>query len=126
VIYQAWKNGARFDAWQDQFNFSAWQKAFESLHLDPSFYTHRTRPTDEIFPWDHIDTGVSKKFLWRDFLMSKQEQTREDCRTGCFACGILPTYAQLRRENPGESWCCPEVKTPRRAKKQHAAGEAVG
>jgi radical SAM family uncharacterized protein len=126
VIYQAWKNGARFDAWQDQFNFSAWQKAFESLHLDPSFYTHRTRPTDEIFPWDHIHTGVSKKFLWRDFLMSKQEQTREDCRTGCFACGILPTFAQLRRENPGESWCCPEVKTPRKAKKQHAAGEAVG
>jgi radical SAM family uncharacterized protein len=126
VIYQAWKNGARFDAWQDQFNFSAWQKAFEFLQLDPSFYTHRARPTDEIFPWDHIHTGVSKKFLLRDFLMSKQEQTREDCRTGCFACGILPTYAQLRRENPGESWSCPEIKTPRKAKKQQAAGEAVG
>ena len=43
VVYQAWKNGARFDAWQDQFNFNAWTDAFESAHLDPSFYTHRAR-----------------------------------------------------------------------------------
>jgi radical SAM family uncharacterized protein len=117
VILQAWKNGARFDAWQDQFDFSAWQKAFELLHLDPSFYTHRTRHMDEVFPWDHIHTGVRKKFLMQDFLMSQQDQTREDCRKQCFACGILPTYSELRRQNPGDSWCCPEVKTPHRAKK---------
>jgi radical SAM family uncharacterized protein len=126
VILQAWKNGARFDAWQDQFDFSAWQKAFEYLHLDPTFYTHRARTTDEVFPWDHIHTGVRKKFLLQDFLMSQQNQTREDCRGQCFGCGILPTYIQLRRQNPGESWCCPEIKTPPQPKKHQEASEPIG
>ena len=121
VVYQAWLNGARFDAWQDQFNFTAWTKAFESAQLDPSFYTHRPRSQDEVFPWDHISTGVRKKFLLQEFLLSKDDVTRMDCRSQCFACGILPTYADLRRDNPGASWSCPEVKSPSRIKATHAS-----
>jgi radical SAM family uncharacterized protein len=116
VIYQAWKNGARFDAWQDQFNFEAWIRAFESSHLDPAFYTHRPRSSDEVFPWDHISTGVRKKFLLQDFQLSLENQTRLDCRSNCYACGILPTFADLRREYPGASWSCPQVKSPSRIK----------
>ena len=116
VVYQAWKNGARFDAWQDQFNFSAWQNAFEFVHLDPTFYTHRLRALDEVFPWDHISTGVRKKFLLQDFLMSRESKTRLDCRLQCFACGVLPYYAEIRRANPGDAWSCPEVKTPSKGK----------
>jgi hypothetical protein len=120
VVLQAWKNGARFDAWQDQFHYPAWLNAFDTAHLDPSFYTHRTRTLEEVFPWDHISTGVRKKYLIQDFRLSQQSQTREDCRTQCFACGILPTYAEVRRQNPGDSWCCPEVKSPRQIKNQPA------
>lgn len=115
VIYQAWLNGARFDAWQDQFNYTAWQNAFAALHIDPYFYTHRSRSLDEIFPWDHISTGVRKKFLIQDYRLSQESKTRPDCRLQCFACGILPTFAELRRENPGEAWLCPEVKSPSRS-----------
>ena len=121
VVYQAWLNGARFDAWQDQFNFTAWIKAFESAQLDPSFYTHRPRSQDEIFPWDHISTGVRKKFLLQEFMLSQDDLTRMDCRSQCFACGILPTYADLRRDNPGVSWSCPEVKSPPGSKQAHAS-----
>jgi radical SAM family uncharacterized protein len=116
VVYQAWKNGARFDAWQDQFNFDAWMAAFDAAQLDPSFYTHRTRSLDEVFPWDHIHTGVRKKYLLDDFQLSLEFQTRIDCRLNCFACGILPAFAGLRRENPGDSWSCPEVKSPPKVK----------
>ena len=116
VVYQAWKNGARFDAWQDQFNFDAWMAAFDATQLDPFFYTHRTRSLDEVFPWDHISTGVRKKYLLDDFQLSQEFQTRIDCRLNCFACGILPAFAGLRRENPGDSWSCPEVKSPPKVK----------
>ena len=112
VVYHAWKNGARFDAWQDKFNFNAWLAAFEAAHLDPSFYTHRARSMDEFFPWDHISTGVRKKFLLTDFQLSQEFQTRMDCRLNCYACGILPVFAGLRRDNPGNLWSCPEVKSP--------------
>jgi len=116
VIYEAWKRGARFDAWQEHFTYEAWMEAFASVGLDPAFYTHRERPLDEIFPWDLIHAGVQKKFLLEDYRASLRGQTRHDCREGCFACGILPIYSDLRRQNPGEAWKCPEVRTPTRAR----------
>ena len=71
----------------------------------------RERPIDETFPWEHISTSVRKKFLTEDYLWSLQGKTRVDCRERCFACGILPTFADLRRLNPGDVWQCPEVKS---------------
>ncbi len=111
VIHQAWQKGARFDAWQEHFNFPAWQAAFAETGLDSAFYTHRPRLIDEIFPWEHISTSVRRKYLTEDYLMSLRGQTRIDCRERCYACGILPTFADLRRQHPGEAWQCPEVKT---------------
>jgi radical SAM family uncharacterized protein len=112
VIHTAWKNGARFDAWQDQRRYPAWLSAFAAHGLDPAFYTHRPRRADEIFPWDHISSGVRKKYLFDDFRCSLEGEIRADCRERCFACGILPRFAQMRRENPGDAWKCPEVKSP--------------
>ncbi len=110
VILSAWQRGARFDAWNEHFNFEAWMGAFEAAGLDYTFYTHRERPIDEAFPWDHVDSTVRKKFLTQDYLMSARGETRVDCRHRCFACGVLPTFAKLRSQNPGEVWQCPEVK----------------
>jgi len=110
VIFRAWQNGAKFDAWQEHFNYSAWLEAFAGAHLDPAFYTHRERPIDEVFPWEHISASVRKKFLTEDYLWSLRRQTRVDCRERCFACGILPTFAEMRSQHPGEAWQCPEVK----------------
>ena len=112
VIYTAWKNGAKFDAWDEAKKQEAWLPAFEKHGLDPAFYTHRQRRTDEVFPWEHITAAVRKNFLFQDFRQSLEGQIRVDCRLNCFACGILPTFANLRRENPGEGWKCPDVKSP--------------
>ena len=113
VIYSAWKNGARFDAWGDEtIKQDAWLPAFEEHKLDPAFYTHRQRRADEVFPWEHITAAVRKSFLFQDFRQSLEGQIRVDCRLNCYACGILPTFANLRRENPGDGWKCPDVKSP--------------
>jgi radical SAM family uncharacterized protein len=112
VVYSAWKQGARFDAWGDQMKFDLWLTAFDEQGLDPSFFTHRQRRTDEVFPWEHITAAVRKNFLFQDFRMSLEGEIRADCRLNCFACGILPTFSDLRRKHPGEEWKCPEVKSP--------------
>ncbi len=91
VIFSAWQAGAKFDAWQDHFNEQAWQKAFQENHLEAAFYAYRVRPYDEIFPWDHIDAGVSKKYLLKDYQKSIQGASRQDCRNGCYGCGISLT-----------------------------------
>ncbi|GMV33780.1 MAG: TIGR03960 family B12-binding radical SAM protein [Chloroflexi bacterium CFX1] len=114
VIHTAWKNGAKFDAWEEGRKFETWIAAFKEHGLDPAFYTHRQRRTDEIFPWEHITAAVRKNYLFQDFRMSLEGQIRVDCRLNCYACGILPTFANLRRENPGEGWKCPDVKSPTR------------
>ena len=90
----------------------AWMQAFEEQGLDPLFYTHRQRRTDEVFPWEHITAAVRKNFLFQDFRQSLEGQIRVDCRLNCFACGILPTFANMRREHPGDVWKCPDVKSP--------------
>jgi radical SAM family uncharacterized protein len=112
VVYAAWKGGSKFDAWDEGKKYGAWMMAFEEHGLDPLFYTHRQRRTDEVFPWEHITAAVRKNFLFQDFRQSLEGQIRVDCRLNCFACGILPTFANMRRENPGEVWKCPEVKSP--------------
>ncbi len=112
VVYSAWKKGTKFDAWDEGVKHEAWMAAFEEHGLDPLFYTHRQRRTDEVFPWEHITAAVRKNFLFQDFRASLEGEIRVDCRLNCFACGILPTFANMRRENPGEVWKCPDVKTP--------------
>lgn len=119
VVYLAWKHGAKFDAWNEHYAYQTWLEAFEIAGLTPEFYTHRHRPIDETFPWEHISTTVRKRFLADDYLWSQKGKTRIDCRERCFACGILPTFAEMRSQNPGEVWQCPEVKP--KAQRQPAA-----
>jgi hypothetical protein len=117
VIHTAWRMGAKFDAWREHFNWERWLDAFADNGLEPDDYTHRRRLIDEPLPWDHIDSTVRKRFLTQDYLMSKKGETRIDCRHRCYACGILPTFSDLRMANPGEVWQCPEVKPHKHRKK---------
>jgi len=107
VIYKAWRNGARFDAWREHFDIAHWQKAFENCNLDPAFYGKRARDLDEILPWDHINAGVKKTFLKRDYEWSKEGKIRPDCRQQCYGCGILTTFNKLRIAQPNGGWKCP-------------------
>ncbi len=109
VIRRAWELGCKFDAWQDQHKHNLWLRAFAECRLDPNFYNHRQRDLDEVFPWDHIDIGIHKKFLREDYLMSLEGQTRVDCRDKCFACGILPKFAKERSATEDMAWECPPV-----------------
>ncbi|CUS04332.2 conserved protein of unknown function [Candidatus Promineifilum breve] len=109
VVERAWRKGAKFDAWYDHFRQDAWYEAMAEEGLDPTFYTHRKRPIDELFPWEHIDVAVTRRFLTQDYLMSGRQETRVDCRHHCFACGILPKLKELRRETAPEAWECPPV-----------------
>lgn len=107
VVYNAWRNGARFDAWSEHFNLDLWQKAFTDARLDPDFYSKRERALDEIFPWDHINAGVRTTVLLKDYDWSKAGKVRPDCRQTCYGCGILSTFGELRLAAPNGGWKCP-------------------
>jgi len=89
VIEKAYRYGNRLDGWSDYFNYQAWLKAFEESGLDPQEIAGREREPDETLPWDHFDIGVSKKYLLREYELSKKGEESNDCRTGsCLACGL--------------------------------------
>lgn len=87
VIHSAFKNGCKFDSWDEHFKFDAWLRAFEDNGIDPYFYTQRKREFSELLPWDHLDYGISRKFLENENLKAHQNVTTPHCRIKCAGCG---------------------------------------
>jgi radical SAM family uncharacterized protein/radical SAM-linked protein len=80
--------GCRFDGWRDHFRGDLWRQALVETGIDPADYL-RARHADELLPWDHLDAGVSKDFLWRERLKAQTGEATVDCRFGdCSACGV--------------------------------------
>ena len=88
VLERAWRLGCRFDGWSDQFRYDLWRQAFEECGVDPDFYACRERPDDEVFPWEHLDAGVSREFLLREWKKAQSAERTQDCRKGCVGCGM--------------------------------------
>ena len=87
VLVEAMKNGAKMDGWDEYFDYSAWLKAFDACGVDPTFYTVRGFGEEELLPWDHIDVGVTKRFLLRERKRAYEGLVTPDCRQGCSGCG---------------------------------------
>lgn len=88
AMERAWRMGCRFDGWSDQFRYDLWLKAFEETGVDPDFYATRQRPADEVFPWDHLDCGVTKAYLRSEWEKAMRAECTRDCRKGCTGCGM--------------------------------------
>ncbi len=87
AIEKAYRSGCLFDAWSDFFDNDKWMAAFDSCGIDPDFYTLRERSAEEIFPWDFIDIGVTKKFLRREWERAMQGIVTPNCKQACSGCG---------------------------------------
>ncbi len=87
VIYDVYKKGAIFDAWTEFFDMERYNEAFADNGIDIDFYLTRQREDDEIFPWDHIDVGVSKRFLLAEWKNAREGKVTPNCRMKCSGCG---------------------------------------
>lgn len=89
ALLLAWQKGARFDGWSDCFDYERWLDAFAEAGLDKDFYAARQRGEHEVFPWEHISPGVSRKFLWNEWQKAYAQQLTHDCRRStCTGCGV--------------------------------------
>ena len=87
VIRTVYERGGIFDAWSEYFDYQRWLDAFAECGADMDFYTKRERSLDEVFPWDFIDTGVTKEFLKREWQNAMEENVTPNCRMRCSGCG---------------------------------------
>lgn len=89
VLEEAVNRGLHFDGWDECFDFDKWIEAIRDCGFDPDFYVTRRRAFDELLPWDHIDYGVTKKFLLHECAKAYENTTTPNCREKCSACGAM-------------------------------------
>ncbi|MBI2843620.1 MAG: TIGR03960 family B12-binding radical SAM protein [Armatimonadetes bacterium] len=89
AILRAWEIGAKFDGWDDQFDAERWRAAFRETQVGTDSIAHRRIGYDEPLPWDHIDCGVTKRWLSIQDRLADRSKENIDCRYGtCLNCGI--------------------------------------
>ncbi|HEY1737289.1 MAG TPA: TIGR03960 family B12-binding radical SAM protein [Acidimicrobiia bacterium] len=94
VIERVWRAGGTFQEWSERFRLDRWLEACAAEGIDPDWYVTRHRTRDEILPWDHIDAGLHKDFLWDDWQAALAEHGLPDCRwTPCYDCGVCTDLA---------------------------------
>jgi radical SAM family uncharacterized protein len=96
VIRKVWEAGGRFDGWSEHFSFERWERAshevFAGTPVSLDWYTTRERELAEVLPWDHLDSGLDKDWMWEDWQDAVREVEVDDCRwTPCYDCGVCPT-----------------------------------
>ena len=110
LLEAAYRAGARLDGWQEHLSHDAWAQGFEETGLSKEFYNQRHRAGDEVFPWDHIDIGVKREWLWEDWQDALEGGFVPDCSDDpCYDCGVCDhkvvhnrIYASPEPESPPE------------------------
>ena len=95
VIEEVWRQGGKFDGWSEHFSYDRWMAAAEvglaGTGVDVAWFTTRERAENEVLPWDHLDSGLDKEWLWADWQEALAEVDLDDCRwIPCFDCGVCP------------------------------------
>ncbi len=98
VVERVWREGGRFDGWSEHFSYERWaaaaQRELGPRGVDLDWYTTRERDYAEVLPWDHLDSGLDRDWLWEDWqdaIDPSGAAEVEDCRwTPCFDCGVCP------------------------------------
>ena len=89
VLERAWQLGCRLDGWDENFDYAAWMQAFSDCGVDPAFYANRALEREEMLPWDHISSGVTKAYLYSELEQARRGIATPDCKVGCRGCGAL-------------------------------------
>jgi radical SAM family uncharacterized protein len=91
AVERAWELGARMDGWHEVDTLAIWEQALAETGVSLDTFVHRERGEDEALPWDHLDSGLEKAWLWEDWQDSISEKELDDCRwSACYDCGVCP------------------------------------
>lgn len=78
IILSAWKKGARFDGWDETFNYNLWVECVEESGLDTSIFLG-TIPMNGKLAWDHIDVGLTDRFLEIEWKKATKNRLSPPC-----------------------------------------------
>ena len=74
----------------EHFSWDLWEQAFEEEGVDPNDY-FQPRNQEDVLPWDFIQTGIGKDYLWAEYQRGLANECPLHCRQGdCNQCGVCP------------------------------------
>jgi radical SAM superfamily enzyme YgiQ (UPF0313 family) len=105
VIEEVVRRGGRMDGWSEHFSYDRWLDAAETAlagtGVDVDWFTTRERSYSEVLPWDHLDAGLDREWLWSDWQDALKARELDDCRwTPCYDCGVCPTNGTQNEIGP--------------------------
>jgi radical SAM family uncharacterized protein len=113
AVERAWQLGARFDGWHEMPTLPLWRQAMAETGVDLDWYSYRERGEDEVLPWDHLDSGLDKGWLWEDWQEARTAVQLDDCRwSPCYDCGVCPGLDLVHDTGYAPGALLPIVATP--------------
>ena len=94
--------GFGLQVWREHFKLHHWQEAFDEAGLDPDHFALRERGKDEALPWDHLDIGPAREYLW-----AERQRARDLIKTDycvgkvCHVCGVPPSLCFAIKRDMG-------------------------
>ena len=109
AVQRAYELGARFEGWDEHYDHATWMRACAETGVDVAWYTQRERGEDEALPWDHLDAGLEKDWLWQDYRDAIDAGAEvADCRwTPCYDCGVCPGLDLVHQTGHAASFAGP-------------------
>ncbi|MEW6053467.1 MAG: TIGR03960 family B12-binding radical SAM protein [Nitrospirota bacterium] len=112
LIEKAWSLGCRLDGWTDIFDYGKWQAAMDATGINAADYAARTYGYSDHLPWEIINTGVAKDFLWKEYQHALSGEISPDCRKTCHNCGIGCKHASVHEQAAGSRQSVPDLRSP--------------
>jgi len=78
IIYNAWSKGARFDGWDETFNYDLWIECVEESKINVDMILG-TIPLTAKLPWNHIDVGLTERFLELEWKKATHNRLSPPC-----------------------------------------------
>ena len=63
-------------------------RTLRDFDLSADFYLYRRRSEEEIFPWDMLDMGIERRYLWAELERAEHGASTPACFDGCQRCGV--------------------------------------
>ena len=101
MIREVCEHGGRFDGWREYFSYDLWMEPPARRWRALASTWTGTPPasaTEEVLPWDHLDSGLDKDWLWEDWQDALDETEVDDCRWT-----PASTVACVRSSTPGHN-----------------------
>ena len=101
LVEKAWSLGCRLDGWSEVFDFEKWKSAMDASGVDVVSLAQKTYGPSDILPWERVDIGVTKAFLWKEYQKALSGEITTDCRGVCHNCGLECTEAAKEQNREG-------------------------